>query len=99
MSSKQAPVVQTVPLKSGPRTMKLSECPYSKNLAAPSQMNSVFRETSSTIPQKMLPAFPDPALDIADNYDVTALATAIASNKFRSLAAVIAFCERAMIAH
>ncbi|KAM0197237.1 hypothetical protein ACHAPI_005090 [Fusarium lateritium] len=38
-------------------------------------------------------------LDITESYDVTALAAAIASKKSTSLAVIIAFCKRAMIAH
>ncbi|SPJ76045.1 related to general amidase [Fusarium torulosum] len=106
MSSKQVPVIQTVPLKSGSSDYEALR-------------TSILEEFGSTVPDELrLPRnlidnppkdvtgiprscgiLTEEELDITENYDATALAAAIASKTFTSVAVVTAFCKRSMIAH
>ncbi|KAI1035234.1 hypothetical protein LB504_006019 [Fusarium proliferatum] len=106
MSSKIVPVIQPVPLQTGPpeyetlRTSILEEF----GRTVPDE----FRLPKSLIdnPPKNVTGIPktcgiltDQEIDITENYDATALAAAIASRKFTSVAVVTAFAKRAIIAH
>ncbi|KAF5667304.1 general amidase [Fusarium heterosporum] len=105
MSSKQVPVVQTTPVKSGPsdyealRTSLLEAgSTVPKELLLPRALIDNPTKDVTGIPRSC-GILSEEELDITENYDALGLAAAIAAKKFTSVAVVTAFCKRAIIAH
>ncbi|KAM5385934.1 hypothetical protein ACJA88_002084 [Fusarium oxysporum] len=106
MSSKIVPVIQPVPLQTGPpeyealRTSILEEfgSTVPDELRLPKSLIDNPPKNVTGIP-KTCGVLADQEIDITENYDATALAAAIASRKFTSVAVVTAFAKRAIIAH
>ncbi|KAF5252860.1 hypothetical protein FANTH_2184 [Fusarium anthophilum] len=106
MSSKIVPVIQPVPLQTGPpdyetlRTSILEEfgSTVPDELRLPKSLIDNPPKNVTNIP-KTCGILTDQEIDITENYDATALAAAIASRKFTSVAVVTAFAKRAIIAH
>ncbi|KAG5813994.1 hypothetical protein H9Q74_003137 [Fusarium xylarioides] len=106
MSSKIVPVIQPVPLQAGPpeyealRTSILEEfgSTVPDELRLPKSLIDNPPKNVTSIP-KTCGILTDKEIDITENYDATALAAAIASRKFTSVAVVSAFAKRAIIAH
>ncbi|KAI1068702.1 hypothetical protein LB507_006217 [Fusarium sp. FIESC RH6] len=106
MTSKILPVIETVPLKSGSqdyenlRTSILEEFASTvpQDLRLPKDLIDNPAKNVTNIP-RTCGILTEQELDITENYDATALAAAIASKKFTSVAVVTAFAKRAIVAH
>ncbi|KAF4998732.1 hypothetical protein FGRMN_3058 [Fusarium graminum] len=106
MSSRQVPVVQTVPVKSGSSEYEAFRTSLLEEFGSTVPEELLLPRTLIDNPPKDVTGIPRSCgilskreLDITENYDATSLAAAIASRKFTSVAVVTAFCKRAMIAH
>ncbi|KAL4727960.1 hypothetical protein ACLX1H_004664 [Fusarium chlamydosporum] len=106
MTSKLLPVVQTVPLKSGSQAYEDLRASILEEFASTVPQELRLQQNLIENPPKNVTSIPrscgilnEEEIDITENYDAVALAIAIASKKFTSVAVVTAFCKRAIIAH
>ncbi|KAK7214007.1 hypothetical protein V2G26_021185 [Clonostachys chloroleuca] len=106
MSSNRLPIIQPIPVPSGPPKYELLKESILEEFAAKVPLNLRISASCIAKPPRNVTSIPHECgilsseeIDITENFDATALASAIASKKFSAVSVATAFSKRAIIAH